>query len=78
MPLQNLLNHIAERIMLLQNEVISVYTNISDMIIASYGFDGETGQNLYKQNFKSSAPNSLDQSLFVTTLIPLKLEDSTG
>ena len=62
--------------MLLQNEAISVYTNISEMkLIASYGFDGSTGRSLYKQNFKSRAPDSLDQSLFVTTLIPVKLED---
>ena len=47
-------------------------------LIVSYGFDGSTGQSLYQQNFKSSARNSLDQSLFVTTLLPLKLEDSTG
>jgi len=78
-PLQNLLKHIVERIMLLQSEVLNIYADISEMkLIASYGFDGSTGQSLYKQNFVLDASDTLDQSLFVTTLIPLKLVDSIG
>ena len=65
MPLQNLLNHIAERIVLLQNEVISVCTNIPEIkLIASYGFLS------LQTDFQIEC---MDQSLFVTTLIPPQL-----
>jgi len=47
-------------------------------LIASYGFDGATGQSAYKQNLALEATDTFDQSLFVTTLIPLKLVDSIG
>jgi len=58
--LQNLLNHTAERIILLQKDVFNVYKDISGLtIIASYGFDGSTGQSL-------EATDTFDQSLFVT------------
>lgn len=76
-PLQNLLNHTAKRIILMQEEV---FTNIPDIssvtLIASYGFDGTTGHSMYKQKFQTECPDSFDHSLFVTTLIPLKLIDA--
>ena len=41
-------------------------------IIFSYGFDGSSGQAAYKQKFDSPGVK-LDNSLFATTVIPLRL-----
>ena len=41
-------------------------------IIFSYGFDGSSGQAAYKQKFDSPGVKS-DNSLFATTVIPLRL-----
>lgn len=46
--MQNLLDHTAEQILVLQKEVISQMENVSRCkLIVSYGFDGSTGQSLY-------------------------------
>lgn len=77
--LQNLLNHTASRILNMQEDVISRYKNIKGAkLIASYGFDGSTGQSSYKQRFLDEGPLSNDCSLFVTTIIPLKLVGNCG
>lgn len=74
--MQNILDHTAERIMELQKEVLAEIDDISHCtLITSYGFDGSTGQSIYKQQFHSDEPASLDLSLFVTTIIPLQLKD---
>ncbi|XP_020712608.1 uncharacterized protein LOC110117565 [Ceratitis capitata] len=50
--------------------------NITDVkLIASYGFDGTTGQSMYKQRFLEDESHLKDDSVFVTSLIPLKLTD---
>lgn len=81
--LQNLLNHTAKRILNLQAEVV-VHTarqynctEIEAVLTCSWGFDGSTGHSTYQQKYKESA-NISDESLFVTTLIPLRLSTSTG
>jgi len=75
--LQDLLNHTAERILTLQNDVLEKMENVTDCtLIISYGFDGSTGQSSYKQKFDSDEPDFLDQSLFVSTVIPIRLIDS--
>lgn len=78
-PLRNLLDHTVKRIILLQTDVINNIiekTNndiIQTEIIFSYGFDGSSGQSIYKQRFESSTNLSdLDCTLFATTLIPLQ------
>lgn len=77
--LQELLNHTASRILLLQEDLFINLPNITNAkLIVSYGFDGSTGQSMYKQRFEASGPASFDQSLFVTTVIPLKLVDNFG
>ena len=82
--LQALLNFTAQRIVQLQDEVItqhSLRTNtiLNATLICSWGFDGSTGQALYKQKFDEQEINTSDQSLFATTLCPLRLilEDGT-
>lgn len=77
--LQDLLNHTASRILLLQEEVFANLESVSSVtLIASYGYDGSTGQSMYKKRFETNEPDTLDQSLFVTTVIPLKLIDEAG
>lgn len=77
--LQNLLNHTASRIFLLQDDVFKKHQNIADVkLIASYGFDGSTGQSMYKQRFLGERSDINDDSLFVTSVIPLKLTDDFG
>lgn len=73
-PLQKLVDHTAKRILLLQKEVIEQLSDINEAtLIFSYGFDGSTGQSMFKQMFNENTPESFDQSLFVTSIIPLKL-----
>lgn len=75
--MQNLLNHTAERLIIMQHEVFNKFHDIRHVkLIASYGFDGSTGQSMYKQKFETVRSDCVDQSLFVTSLIPLKLIDN--
>ncbi|XP_043864027.1 uncharacterized protein LOC122757015 [Drosophila mojavensis] len=75
-PLQSLLNHTADRILKLQEDVLEVVPNATHYkLIVSYGFDGSTGQSSYKQYFQSDEFNTMDHSLFVSTIIPLRLTD---
>lgn len=75
--LEDLLNHTIGRIVLLQEDVLfNVFTStsqncITTTMILSYGFDGSSGQSLYKQTFANFCGN--DSSIFATTLIPLRL-----
>jgi len=74
--LQNLLNHTASRILLMQKEVCEVLSDVTHCtLIFSYGFDGSTGHSLYKQKFSIAEGQSLDDSLFVTSMIPIKMID---
>lgn len=73
-PLQSLVNHTAKRILSYQEEVLMQIDELNDVtLVLSYGFDGSTGQSSFKQIFSSNTPESLDNSLFVTSIIPLKL-----
>lgn len=76
--LQNLLDHTAGRILAYQEEVFCSIDADEVELILSYGFDGSTGHSLYRQKFVESTPQSLDQSLFVTSVIPLKIVSSAG
>lgn len=79
--LQALLNHTAQRIVLLQEDVITQYMEkyhkkeLDVLMFLSWGFDGSSGFSGYKQpyhNEKSSEPLS-DQNLFITSLNPLRI-----
>jgi len=77
--LQDLLNHTASRIVLLQQELFANLEIVPSLkLIASYGYDGSTGQSKYKIRFETNEPDTVDQSLFVTTVIPLKLIGEAG
>lgn len=72
--LQNLLDHTASRILDLQFEVWKDEPgiNINNLVlIGKWGFDGSSGYNEYKQRFNSNTLQ--DNSLFVTSYVPLQL-----
>lgn len=74
--LQNLLHHTTHRILTMQDEVFELLSDATNCkLIFSYGFDGSSGHSLYKQRFQSNHNSGLDNSLFVTTVIPLKVID---
>jgi len=49
------------------------FLNTPRTLIVSYGFDGSTGQSIYKQPFEQSETVGLDQSLFVTSNLEKKV-----
>ena len=65
--LQSLLDHTTRRIL------ESLKANIPGqlLLIGKIGFDGASGQSMYKQKFEN--PESEDQSIFATAYVPLKL-----
>lgn len=77
-----LLEHTANRLVRIESGRISDYlasqTLESDQLtfICTWGFDGSSGQSLYKQNFSDAA--SSDSHLFATTVVPLQLVNQTG
>ena len=85
-PLNSIVKHTANRIVLLQENVIQQYMDANNVdicdakMVFSYGFDGSSGQAKYKQKFDSSIVDCKDyeSSLFATTIIPLRLVSSDG
>lgn len=76
--LQNLLDHTSSRILEMQHEVLETLPNVVHCkLFFSYGYDGSSGQSLYKQGFQIHDSPSIDSSLFVTTIVPLKLINET-
>ncbi|MBY0580758.1 MAG: hypothetical protein K2P53_03655, partial [Rickettsiales bacterium] len=75
-PLQALLFHTASRIcsaysVVLNSPVLKDCTKL--FIIYKAGFDGATGQSVYKQLSDVSSELHTDESLFITCLVPLEL-----
>lgn len=76
-PLQCLVEHTAKRVLKLCDPVFDNYcTNEETQTVecvfrGNWGFDGSTGQSLYKQAFLDTEED--ENSLFATTLIPLQL-----
>lgn len=68
-----------DRILKLQEEPVVRFaeqlktSTLELQLVASWGFDGSTGQSQYKQKLNTDA-NVSDSGLFVTTLIPLQLQ----
>lgn len=50
---------------------------IDTVLTCTWGFDGSTGHSAYQQKWRSKE-NMSDESLFATTVIPLRLATSTG
>lgn len=77
---QSLLNHTAKRIIDKQAAVIlqtlrkTDYMKINTVLTCTWGFDGSTGHSAYQQRWQSKE-NMSDESLFATTVIPLRLVD---
>lgn len=84
--LQALLNHTAERLVLLQKEVVLHALNISNLaeieivLSCSGKFIGNSGFSSYKQQYTNEHKdnNVSDENLFATTLIPLRLSTKNG
>lgn len=84
--LQGLLAHTFQRIMLLHDEPLNCYmekeniNQLSCIFEGSWGFDGSSGQSLYKQRFIDTTRNSDfdDNSIFATTFVPLKIREIEG
>ncbi|PZC81527.1 hypothetical protein B5X24_HaOG212451 [Helicoverpa armigera] len=81
--LHSLLLHTIRRIIKACDTKITEYfnQNYKDIVYCifegSWGFDGSTGQSVYKQNFKNG--NDKDENcLFATTFIPLYLKTNDG
>ncbi|XP_011867945.1 PREDICTED: uncharacterized protein LOC105562053 [Vollenhovia emeryi] len=75
--LQALLNHTAERILMVQSDVIeSLPENKVDNLelICKWGCDGTSGQRTYKQKF-SDGGNKSDANIFFISLVPLQIFD---
>lgn len=72
--LQSLLNHTIQRLFDVQKEVLETLTpeQLCHLrLISKWGFDGSSGQSLYKQKFESANDN--DASIFFTSLVPIQL-----
>lgn len=82
-PLQDLLDHTAKRILLVLCKTRSDIVPQECKLLVKYGFDGSSGQSRYMQKWLSSADSEGDQScstrgpndesIFLTSLVPLRL-----
>ena len=72
--LQTLLDHTAQRVLLMNQDNIT-YKSDSEILnmtlICKWGFDGTSGQSIYKMTFED--PDISDANLFFTSLVPLQL-----
>lgn len=77
--LQNLLNHTASRILAHQEDAL-LLTDVEEiLLVSSYVFDWSTGHSLFNQNQKfENTSQNFNQSLFVTSVIPLKVISSAN
>jgi len=76
--------HTASRIASLQEDVINnaLVNQRTELLFAelivSYGFDGSTGQGgSYNQAYGNKRSSDADSCLFATTVMPLRLIDSS-
>ena len=74
--LQNFLDHTAARLVSLQKDWLLQKPNIKNFTLHhKIGFDGSTGQSIYKQSSNENNQRNLQQeeSLFLTCIVPLEL-----
>lgn len=72
--LQSLLNHTANRILKVSNDIIEILNPemLRDVrLILKWGFDGSSGHSEYKQRFADK--NSSDATILLTSLVPLRM-----
>lgn len=81
-PLQNLLNHSAERILQLQkHELVKLKPNSKDrfklILTVKWGHDGSSGSSDWRQQYiGENLKDSSETDLFCTSLVPLRLKCS--
>lgn len=85
-PLQDLLDHtskrlinsedVKKRIVDLLEPNLNGYLVVDLCLYGKWGFDGATGQSVYKQRFNLT--DSSDKSLFSTMFVPLKLRERSS
>lgn len=76
-PLQSLLNHTAQR--LIQTCDASLFENINRKglkMISKWGMDGASGQGAYKQIFKDDCGDCSDNSVFMISIVPLRIQSA--
>lgn len=75
--LQALLDHTADRIVKLQEKTLNFLKKYCEVInlklIVKWGCDGSSGMSNYKQKFTKSSDTISDPSIFVTSLVPVRL-----
>lgn len=75
--LQDLLNHTASRIIASMPWFSDDHGAVNLSLVCKWGFDGSSGYSPYKQIWGD--PNASDDSLFATSVVPLRLlDDATG
>lgn len=70
-PLQNLLDHTATRLLAAQADVLQRLSERELTLFSKWGFDGSSGHSQYMQKFQ--ATSSDDKFVFLTCMVPLKL-----
>lgn len=82
-PLQNLLNHSAERILQLQkHDLIKLNVNSKDryklILTVKWGYDGSSGSSDWRQQHVGENLKDINETdLFCTSLVPIRLKCST-
>ena len=77
-PLQDLLDHTAQRLILSIEAVIETLqeTELTKLyLLTKWGFDGSSGHNPYKQAFHGSEAS--DSAVFITCIVPVRLISDT-
>lgn len=77
--LQSLLDHTIQRIVNSCDSNLFEELNENELLEATYkwGFDGASGQSLYKQVFQNDSENSTDESIMMISLTPLQLSSAS-
>lgn len=75
-PLQSLLDHTAERLLLGKSEGEIRELNENLLLVSKWGCDGSSGHSEYKQIFIEK--EKTDANMFLTSLVPLKLHESNN
>ena len=75
-PVQQLVDHTASRLCTLQASVIQSSAAQSSLILTSkYGFDGATGQQVYRHRQSTDVD---DSTMFLASMVPLRLRTEDG
>lgn len=78
-PLQNLVQHTFDRLLNIYDELFITVCekiateNLECTFYINWGFDGSSGQSLYKQCFEDDDRASEGVGLFATTIVPLQI-----